>query len=561
MPHQPRPAHLPRPAHPPRPARRFAVAATVLAGVLALSSCAGGSSASPATGGASSAATSAEPTPGGDLRFALGASPQGVDPQQVGSNVSIYIARQLADSLTDQDPETGEIVPWLATSWEISPDLTQFTFHLRDDVTFSDGTALTAETVKKNFDSLTTDLAGVAVLAGSYLAGYTGATVVDEHTVTIPFAEPTAQFLQATSTVSLAIVSDATTAVPAPERLQGKVIGSGPFTLDSYTQDQGASIVKRAGYAWASEAFDHQGEAYLDSVTFSIVPESGVRAGGLASDQFEAVGDVLPQDVPLVESGGGVILNRSNPGIAFILHVNTSQAPLDDPAVRQAVQVAVDRQELVDTVLSDTFLPATSVLAANTPGYTDLSGTLAFDPEQAAEILDAAGWTTGADGIRVKDGQPLTFDVVYAPLFTGSQAVLELTQQQLRAVGIDLELRQQTPAEQTTTQKSGDYDTYYYNSTRAEGDILRTAFSSKFNNLNRRAPDTVLDPLLEAELSEPDAAARADLLAQAQEIVVDEGYAIPLFELAQSIGVAGDVQGLGFEASSRLTFYDAWIQQ
>ena len=79
-------------------------------------------------------------TPGGTLRFALGASPSGVDPQQVGSNVSIYIARQLADSLTDQDPETGEIVPWLAQSWEVSDDLTHFTFHLRDDVTFSDGT-------------------------------------------------------------------------------------------------------------------------------------------------------------------------------------------------------------------------------------------------------------------------------------------------------------------------------------------------------------------------------------------------------------------------------------
>ena len=201
--------------------------------------------------------------------------------------------------------------------------------------------------------------------------------------------------------------------------------------------------------------------------------ETTSRAAVLASDQFEAVGDVLPQDVPLVESGGGVILNRSNPGITFILHVNTTQAPLDDPAVRQAVQVAINRQELVDTVLSDKFLPSTSVLAANTPGYKDLSDKLAFDPEEAATILDGAGWTAGADGIREKDGQKLSFDVVYAPLFTGSQAVLELTQQQLRAVGIDLELRQQTPAEQSATQKSGDYDTYYYNSTRAEGDILR----------------------------------------------------------------------------------------
>jgi peptide/nickel transport system substrate-binding protein len=535
---------------------RSALLTTLLVPALLLTAC---STAAPAATDATATAAAADPTPGGTLRFALGASPSGVDPQQVGSNVSIYIARQLADSLTDQDPETGEIVPWLATSWDVSDDLTRFTFHLRDDVTFSDGTPLTAATVKANLDALVGPLAASAPLAGSYLAGYTGTTVDDEHTATVAFATPNAQFLQATSTVSLAILADATVGVDPAARLQGEIVGSGPFTLETYTQDQGATIVRRDGYAWPSQVSQNDGEAYLDQIDFTIVPESGVRSGGLASDQFDAVGDVLPQDVPQVEGSGGAVLTRTNPGVAFVLQPNVSAGPLADPAVRAAVQVAINRQELVDTVLSEAFEPATSVLSSTTPGYVDLSDELAFDQDGAVEALESAGWEPGADGIREKGGERLSFDVVYAPLFTGSQAVLELTQQQLKAVGVDLQVRQQTPAEQQAALTAGDYDTYYYNVTRADGDILRTQFSSAFRNINKRAADAVLDPLLDAQLAQADPAQRADQLATAQRTILEDGYAIPLFELAQSIGVGGDVHGLAFDASSRLLFHDTWI--
>ncbi|QAY63764.1 ABC transporter substrate-binding protein [Xylanimonas allomyrinae] len=542
------------------PRWRHVAAVALLAPALALAACAGPGGAA-TQGGPAGAAPTGDPTPGGTLRFALGASPSGVDPQQVGTNVSIYIARQLADSLTDQDPKTGEIVPWLATSWDVSDDLTTFTFHLRDDVTFSDGTPLTATTVKANLDALTGPFGASAPLAASYLAGYQGATVVDDHTVTVTFDAPNAQFLQATSTVSLAILSDASVGADAAARLQGTIVGSGPFVLKSYTQDQGAVLTRRADYGWASAVSDHEGPAYVDEIDFSIVPESGVRAGGLASGQFDAVGDVLPQDVQQISAAGGSVLTRTNPGVTFVLQPNVTRGFLADVAVRRAVSQAINRPELVDTVLSDAFKPATSVLASTTPGYTDLSQDLAFDPDAAKAALDAAGWKPGADGIREKDGQKATFDVVYAPLFTGSQAVLELAQQQLRAVGVDLTLRQVTPAEQSALDKSGDYDTYYYNVTRADGDILRTQFPAAEGNRNRRPADPALDPLLAAELTQSDAAQRADTIAQAQRQIVDQGYAIPLFELAQSIGVGAKVHGVTFDASSRLLFHDAWVEQ
>lgn len=542
----------PRRTHTPAPTAPAAIA-TALAAALTLAGCAGPD--------AASGAAPTDPTPGGTLRFALGAAPQGVDPQQVGTNVSIYVARQLADSLTDQDPETGEIQPWLAESWDVSDDLTRFTFHLRDGVTFSDGSPLTADDVRASFDAVAGDLGATAPLAASYLAGYTKTEVPDEHTATVVFDEANAQFLQATSTVSLAILSEETAGVDPAERLQGDVVGSGPFVLDSYTQDQGAVITRREGYDWAPASSQHTGEAYLDTIEFTVVPESGVRAGGLASDQFDAVGDVLPQDVPQVEGSGGEVLTRANPGVPFVLQPNVTRPPLDDPDVRRALLVAVDRQELVDTVLSDAFKPATSVLASTTPGYADQSDLLTSDPAEAGRILDDAGWTKGPDGIRVKDGEPLEIEVTYTPVFTGSGAVLELAAQQLRAVGIDLLLRQLTAAEQTTAQESGDYDLYYYNVTRADADILRTQFSTAQRNLSLREPDDAVDPLLDEQLGEADPAAREALVADAQHEILDQGLAIPLFELAQSIGVRGDVHDVTFDASSRLLFHDAWIEQ
>lgn len=129
-----------------------------------------------------------------------------VDPQQVSSNDNINIAKQTVASLTAQNPETGEIEPWLAQEWTVSEDATEFTFTLRDGATFSDGTPIDAEAVKLNFEGIV-ELGSVAPLGGSYLTGLDSITVVDPSTVTIKFSQPSAQFLQATSTHALGLIS------------------------------------------------------------------------------------------------------------------------------------------------------------------------------------------------------------------------------------------------------------------------------------------------------------------------------------------------------------------
>ncbi|MGX1774624.1 ABC transporter substrate-binding protein [Nocardia brasiliensis] len=499
------------------------------------------------------------PQPGGTLRYGLSQAPTCSDPAQAGTNQTLYVTRQIVDSLTDQDPKTGELKPWLAQSWEVSPDAKVFTFHLTDGVTFSDGTPLTADSVKQTFDSVLRLGSAKAPLAGSYLTNYVGTTAVDKLTARIEFSKPNAQFLQASSTTQLGILAAATTAKPAEQRCLGDNIGSGPFTYTNYRQDASATLAKRTGYQWGSAVFAHRGEAYLDKIEFTVVPESGVRTGSLASGQLDAISDALPQDAPQLEATGGRILSTANPGVPFGFQTNVTRGPLRDPAVRQALLPAIDRKQLVDTVLGPQFKPATSVLASSTPGYRDFSARLAYDPAKAKGILDQAGWVPGGDGIRVKDGARLSFSVLFSQVFAGNQAIIELVQQQLRQIGVELKLDLVSIAETTARQGTKDFDTSYGNTTRADGDILRTSFGLDGRNLNAREAVPALDDALNGQLSTSDTATRNTLIGTAQQQVLDAGLLIPTVELSQAIGASSTTQDLKFEASARLQFFDTWL--
>ncbi|WP_280310063.1 ABC transporter substrate-binding protein, partial [Nocardia abscessus] len=517
----------------------------------------------PGRGGGSYAAApggdAGPPRPGGTLRYGLSQAPTCSDPAQAGTNQTVYVARQIVDSLTDQDPATGELKPWLAQSWEATPDAKVFTFRLTDGVTFSDGTPLTADSVRNTFDSIVRLGSGKAPLGSSYLTNYVGTTAVDRLTVRVEFSKPNAQFLQASSTAQLGILADVTTAKPAEQRCLGDNVGSGPFTYAAYRQDAAVTLAKRTGYRWGSAVFAHRGEAYLDKIEFTVVPESGVRTGSLASGQLDAISDALPQDAPQIEAAGGRVLSTANPGVPFGLQPNVTRGPLRDPAVRQALLPAIDRRQLVDTVLGPQFQPATSALAGSTPGYTDLSARLAYDPAKARTILDQAGWVPGADGVRTKNGERLSFSVLFSQVFAGNQAILELVQQQLRQVGVELKLDLVSVAETTARQSSKDFDTFYGNTTRADGDILRTSFGLEGRNLNARGPIPALDDALNGQVGTVDTATRNEIIRTAQQQVLDAGLLIPTVELSQAIGAGGNTQDLKFEASARLQFFDTWL--
>ncbi|MFA1545972.1 ABC transporter substrate-binding protein [Actinomadura chokoriensis] len=537
----------------PSPWRTATVLAPVLACVMALAACGSGGGAS--DGGASGGGAGA-PRSGGTLTFAVGSDAGCVDPQQVGSNDTIYSVRQLVDSLTDQDPSTGKIVPWLARSWTVGDDARKFTFRLRPGVTFSDGTALTAEVVKANFEAVP-KLGPLAGLAAGYLSGYEGTRVVDDLTAEVRFKEPNAQFLQATTTHSLGIVSAASARMTPQRRCSEGIIGSGPFTLARYAPNQSIELANRKGYAWGSSLWRKQGGAYLDRLVFKILPEAGVRTGGLQSGQLDAIGSVGRADEAALKASGVRLQARANPGVVFGLAPNNERFPLDDEKVRQAITLAIDRRQVAETVFPSGTRPATSVLAHTTPGYVDV-GTLAPDRARAGRLLDAAGWTAGSDGVRRKDGRKLSLTATWFAIAATNRPSLELIQQHLKAVGVQLALKEVPIARIAQVQQSGDFDLLWVNVTRADPDILRNSFSSKLANAYR-VPATDLDALLDGQAAASDQAERWDLVARAQRQIVQHAYTIPVVELQTELGTARKVHDLRFDASSRIQLHDTWI--
>ncbi|MFF3949054.1 ABC transporter substrate-binding protein [Streptomyces sp. NPDC001902] len=531
-----------------RSTRWAALSVLLTAGVL-LTAC-GSSGGDPGSG-------TGRARPGGTLTFAVGSDAGCVDPQQVGSNDTIYSLRQVVDSLTDQDPETGKIVPWLAESWEVSPDATTFTFHLRPGVTFSDGSPLTAQVVKDNFDAVP-KLGALAILAQGYLSGVEGTTAVDTLTVRVRFRKPNAQFLQATSTHSLGIESSATVKKTPQRRCSQGVVGSGPFVLERYVQNQSTTLAKRTGYDWGSSRWLKTGEAYLDRLVFKVVPEAGVRAGSLQSGQVDAIGSVGRADEATLKGGQVTLQRRANPGVVFGLGLNNSRPVLKDAGVRQAIRYAIDREQIADTVFPTGTRPATSVLAHTTPGYQDQGPDLAHDPAKAASLLDAAGWKRGQDGIRSKNGTRLSLTVKWFANAATNQPALELIQQQLKSAGVDVVLKELQISQIAQVQQSGDFDGLWGNVTRADPDILRSSYSTELAN-SYRLPPSPLDSVLDRQAATTDPAERTRLVGEAQRLLVRNAYSVPVVELQTQLGVSRKVHDLDFDASSRIQLHDTWI--
>ncbi len=536
-----------------RPHRRTALFASLaITTGLVLSACAG-----TAPAGTPTDEGDATPVEGGDLTFALANDPISLNPSGTGSgNDTLYVTRQLVDSLLYQNPETGELEPWLATSYTANAEATSFTFELRDDVTFSDGTPFTAANVKATFDDIIA--AGALSQSVSSFVGYQETKVIDDDTVEVDFATPNAAFPNSTAAVGLGIVGDATLAVPFADRADGKsVVGTGPFTLDTYTKDVETVLAAREDYAWAPETLGNDGRAHLDTVTFQIVPEASVRTGSLTSDQVDVIGGVQPNDVQTLQDADYPLVSRGNPGITFGLSFNLERPLVSDIAVREAISAAIDPEVVRDTALNDLFAVATSALAENTPSWADESEYFTSDPEHAAELLDDAGWTEGSDGIRTKDGQKLTLQLAWITNFGPNQTSLELIQQQLKDVGIEVVLEGSTVPEFLEKQTSGDFDIVWGNLSRADGDVLRTQYSAATTRL--RIDDPELEALLQDQLAAGDTAERNAILADAQARIASQYYQIPVHELTSILSTQDSVHDVTFGADARLNpLVSAW---
>src|SRR5690606_119315 len=196
---------------------------------------------------------------GGTLRISAAADTQSLDLHAISHTNAQWLGRLLGVNqgyLDDERPTT----PWLAKSWEISADGTGYTFHLREDVTFSDGTRFDAEAVRVNLEHMR-DPATKSPLAAAYIAPYVSGRVIDEYTFEATLREPYTPFLDVLAQSWLSMISPKQI-LEAPAPIAEHPIGTGPFVVERYQRGQGLKLVRRADYNWAPPLIGHQGPAY-----------------------------------------------------------------------------------------------------------------------------------------------------------------------------------------------------------------------------------------------------------------------------------------------------------
>jgi peptide/nickel transport system substrate-binding protein len=513
------------------------------------------------------------PVRGGTLNIAFfpdNAAFPCIDPFQTYWLEHRTLIRNFADSLTDQDPETGKIVPWLATGWQISPDGLAYTFTLRDGVTFADGAPLDAAAVKANFDAFL-DVArtsGGTAYGASYIQGLESTEVVDPETVTFHFTQPNSSFLQATSTTNLALLSPASLRKTPEHRRLGGIVGSGPFTLDNYTPEQGVTLSRRPGYRWPSPLNKNRGDAYLDKIQVSYVAEDSVRTGNLVSGQIDIAWPRNPftvEDRALIDRSGAYLRSRPLPGVSYTLYPNVTDGhPLADDQVRRALYHALDVKALGTTVFGSDYPVVGGAFDRTTPYYVAQGGKLSYDPALAGRILDAAGWTIAPGGqYRGKDGKRLSLVLVVEPGDIGT----ELFQDQLRKAGVEVRLKVVTQAERSAVLAAGEYDltgTYF---TRADPGALQfilveSLANSKALARNAQQPETAtrIAALFGRAIRDADPAQRQRDYGDLQSTLIDEGVTFPLFERVQYAGIRNHVNGFRFTSECFLDLRDVWIE-
>lgn len=493
-----------------------------------------------------------------------------LDPFQVYWLEHRVLLRNVAESLTDQDPDSGQIIPWLARSWEVSADALSYTFHLRQDVTFSNGERFDAHAVKAAFDSNKAFAAQLpATFGATYLAGYDHAEVVDDFTVRLVLSRPNAGFLQATSTTNLAILAPASYQLTAKARSLGNIIGTGPFTLDHYTPEVGARLVKRSDYAWPSANVHNRGAAHVDAINISYIPEESVRNGLFLQGKADILWPRNPfseVDLKLFQAKGATIQSRSLPGPALNLYPNTrDNRLLADRQVRLALQKAIDRTSYAHTVYNAQFPVVSGVYDVTTPYFKPQANKLVYDPAGAEQLLDAAGWPKGEDGYRYKNGKRLTLRYNLTPAESAGDV---LVQDQLRKVGIDLKLNVLTRAEWVAGNAAGSYDLTSTYMTRADPIILQTILDPRSANsatlaTNTYEPQTLTraQALFDSGITATDDSQRAQAYGQLQDLLIDEASAFPLYERVWQAATAPRVKDFRWTAEGFALFSDIEVSQ
>jgi len=479
----------------------------------------------------------------GTLIIAQGTDAVSLDPALATDSPSATVNSHIYETLFELTTES-EIVPHLASDFEVSGDGLTWTITIREGVTFHDGTPLTATEVKASLDRFIDP--DNAFTFRFLLSRIQEINVLDTYTVELKLSEVFAPLLAHLTHSSTAIVK---TDVPD---LDAAPMGTGPFQFVSWERGQRIDLERYEGY-WDSKPG-------IEGLRFLAVPENTTRMALVETGEAHVAVRVPPQDIARLNAAPGVTVQNVPSVRTIYIYFNHASGPFTDERLRQAVNYAVNKEEIAEFVLGGAVRPSDAPISPGIFGYTPV-GFYEYDPEKARQLMAEAGFPDGFS------------TTLYSPngRYLQDIQVSEAIQSQLAEVGIDAQIetlewaaylaKTNEPADVNevpfgmlgwgTVTGDADYGLYalFHTSQHVPAGSNRSFYSNG-----------VVDALLDEARSNPDAALRQQLYADAMQIIWDEAAWLFLYSETQLVAVRDDVEGLIIHPTERYLAYNVSLR-
>lgn len=462
------------------------------------------------------------------LVFAQGSDPRGLDPAYVDDGESAKIMMQIFEGLVRYKPGSTEIQPALATEWTTSPDGKEWTFKLRKNVKFHDGSPFNAQAVKFSIErQLPPNRTDDMPYAEFTFDGISKVEVVDDYTVKIVLEKPSATLL-----ANLAMALAAPIVSPDGVKKYGdkfieNPVGTGPYKFVKWDKGQQIELVQFDDY-WGEKP-------KTPKVVYKFTKENSVRAADLMTGSTDIMDGVDINDVKALEAKGMTVIKSPGMNINY-MGFYTYKKPFDNVVLRKALSMAINRQNLVDYLYQGNAELPNTMLPSFIPGYAKDVKPYDYNVEEAKKLLAEAGYANGFEFTAITYSNPRPYNPV------NGEKLAAAIQADLAKIGVKMNIKSYPWKEFKQVLKDGEGDAYFYGWIGDNGDadnflmLLETANIKGGLNASKYS-NPKLDDLLAQGRTTLDPAKRAEIYGEAQKIAAVDA---PWVLISHSIDMAAE---------------------
>lgn len=483
-----------------------------------------------------------------------------LDPRITQSRHEEMLIVQMFDQLIAAD-SNGNLYSGLAKSWDVSSDGLQYTFNLRDDVTFHDGTKFNAAAVKATFDSIVDPETG-SQGAIDILGPYASSDVVDDYTIRVNFSRRYGSALSAFTETELSIVSPTALNSLGNDGFGMSPVGTGPFMFKKWEANKKVEMVKNPDYNWAPEYMDNSGPSKVDNLTYRLIKDTSTRVAALESGEVDIAELVPPLDMKRFDGSGEFnTITGTVSGLPYSAFLNTTVGQFQDIKVRQAFFYSLDRVKMTNDLFFGYAEAAFGPISSATPSYwKGNEDYYQYDPAKAESLLEEAGWKMGSGGIREKNDETLS---IFFPCLLEPDTCVAI-QGYAKKVGFDVNVEVVMKARQDELIFANGYDMLVIRWVSLDPGVLIIPFHSrnipepgkfKFNWSRYSTP--ALDKLLEDAESAETQETKDDLYMQIQKTIMDQAIFLAIHDQVQTVAYNPNLEGVRFANGNwQLRMYD-----